>query len=171
MDVSGNPISVRGEETDFSLLRGIETPQRFSRAIAGPQALACLEDFCKSQWHLKPETLCTKAAQCDVTNSYADPDSLGSDRWLAMIAARQLCEGPLAVIDFGTAITCDALSAEGVFLGGVIGAGPEAAAQALLSKAAHLNLDEMCYAESDQYRHQCCQIRQSGVCGGRLKKY
>jgi len=145
--VSGDPIRVQGEETDFSLLKGIETPQRILVSnSAGPQALACLEDFCEGQWHLKPETLGAKAVQCDVTNSYADPQSLGSDRWLAMIAARQLCKGPLAVIDCGTAITCDALSAEGVFLGGVISAGPETAAQALLSKAAHLDLDEMRYA-------------------------
>lgn len=143
---SGNPIGVREEETDYSPLRGIEAPRRiFASNSAGPQALACLEDFCKSQWDLKPKMLCAKAAQCDVTNSYADPESLGSDRWLAMIAARQFCEGPLAVIDFGTAITCDALSAEGVFLGGVISAGPEAAAQALLSEAAHLDLDEIRY--------------------------
>ena len=142
----GDPIGVRGEETDFSPLRGIEAPRRiFASNSAGPQVLACFEDFCKSQWDLKPKMLCAKAAQCDVTNSYVDPESLGSDRWLAMIAARQLCEGPLAVIDCGTAITCDALSAEGVFLGGVISAGLETAAQALLSKAAHLDLDEMRY--------------------------
>ena len=143
---SGDPIGVRGEETDFSPLRGIEVPQSILVSnSAGPQALACLEDFCKSQWDLKPKMLCAKAAQCDVINSYGDPASLGSDRWLAMIAARQLYEGPLAVIDCGTAITCDALSAEGVFLGGVISAGLETAAQALLSKAAHLDLDEMRY--------------------------
>ena len=143
---SADPIGGRGEETDFSPLQGIEAPRRiFASNSAGPQALACLEDFCKSQWDLKPKMLCAKAAQCDVTNSYVDPESLGSDRWLAMIAARQLCEGPLAVIDCGTAITCDALSAEGIFLGGVISAGLETAAQALLSKAAHLDFDEMRY--------------------------
>ncbi len=143
---SGDPIGVRGEETDFSPLRGIEAPRRiFASNSAGPQALACLEDFCEGQWSLKPRILRSKPVQCGVTSSYADPESLGSDRWLAMIAARQLCEGPLAVIDCGTAITCDALSAEGVFLGGVISAGPEAATQALLSKAAHLDLDEMRY--------------------------
>ena len=140
----GDPIEVRGKETDFSPLEGIEALQRILVSnSAGPQALACLEDFCRSQWDLKPKMLRAKASQCDVTNSYADPESLGSDRWLAMIAARQFCKGPLAVIDCGTAITCDALSADGVFLGGVINAGPETAAQALLSKAAHLDLNEM----------------------------
>ena len=56
--VSGDPIRVRGEETDFSLLKGIETPKRILVSnSAGPQALACLEAFCEGQWHLKPETL------------------------------------------------------------------------------------------------------------------
>ena len=42
-------------------------------------------------------------------------------------------------------MTCDALSKEGVFLGGVISAGPKVAADALVKKAAHLDLDEMHY--------------------------
>ena len=142
----GEPIEYRGNETDLSALESLETPQSILVSnSAGPQALACLEDFCESQWSLKPRILRSKPVQCGVTSSYADPESLGSDRWLAMIAAHQLYKGPLAVIDCGTAITCDALSAEGVFLGGVISAGPETATQALLSKAAHLDLDEMRY--------------------------
>ena len=45
--VSGDPIRVRGEETDFSLLKGIETPQRILVSnSAGPQALACLVASC-----------------------------------------------------------------------------------------------------------------------------
>ena len=142
----GEPIEYRGDQTDFSALESIETPQSILVSnSAGPQALACLEDFCESQWRLKPRILRAKSVQCGVTSSYVEPESLGSDRWLALIAARQLWHDPLAVIDCGTAITCDALSAEGVFLGGVISAGPEAATQALLSKAAHLDLDEMRY--------------------------
>jgi len=142
----GEPIGYRSDETDFSALESIEAPQSILVSnSAGPQALACLEDFCESQWRLKPRILRARSAQCGVTSSYVEPESLGSDRWLALIAAHQLYKGPLAVIDCGTAITCDALSAEGVFLGGVISAGPEAATQALLSKAAHLDLDEMRY--------------------------
>ena len=142
----GEPIGYRRDETDFSALESIEAPQSILVSnSAGSQALACLEDFCESQWCLEPRILRAKSAQCGVTNSYVEPESLGSDRWLALIAARQLWQDPLAVIDCGTAITCDALSAEGVFLGGVISAGPDAATQALLSKAAHLDLDEMRY--------------------------
>jgi len=42
-------------------------------------------------------------------------------------------------VDCGTAITVDALLADGQFLGGVISAGPQVATQALLERASHLH--------------------------------
>ncbi len=53
-------------------------------------------------------------------NHYHDPAALGADRWAALIAAHHLTAGPVCVIDCGTAVTIDALSADGDFLGGVI---------------------------------------------------
>src|SRR6185295_17681015 len=46
--------------------------------------------------------------------------------------------GPCAVADFGTAITFDVVSAEGDYLGGVIGPGVEISMQALAERTAKL---------------------------------
>src|SRR5450759_5589525 len=58
--------------------------------------------------------------QCGVKNSYRNPAQLGTDRWAALIAARRHGFGAKLVVVAGTAMTIDALTAEGVFLGGVI---------------------------------------------------
>ena len=58
--------------------------------------------------------------QSGVKNSYWQPYRLGTDRWAALIGARQRYRGPLVVVNAGTAVTVDALTAGGVFLGGVI---------------------------------------------------
>jgi type III pantothenate kinase len=55
-----------------------------------------------------------------VTNSYRIPAQLGTDRWAALIGARALGAGAKLVVVAGTAMTIDALTAEGLFLGGVI---------------------------------------------------
>jgi type III pantothenate kinase len=61
-----------------------------------------------------------KARFADLTNTYLNPLQLGVDRWMALIAARQRTLEPVLVVSVGTAMTVDALTAEGVFLGGVI---------------------------------------------------
>jgi len=54
-------------------------------------------------------------------NSYEEPNSLGSDRWLAMVGSYELnpSEG-FIVVDIGTAITIDLVDNKGTHLGGVI---------------------------------------------------
>ena len=68
-----------------------------------------------------PYWLVPQHVQCGVTNSYLNPAQLGSDRWAALIGARQLL-GPRAamVVVCGTATTIDFLAADGQFKGGMI---------------------------------------------------
>lgn len=55
---------------------------------------------------------------------YRSPETLGLDRLAAAVGARTLVPGrTLLVIDMGTAITYDVVSAEGVYLGGNIAPG------------------------------------------------
>lgn len=68
-----------------------------------------------------PYWLVPQDAQCGVVNRYRNPAQLGSDRWAALIGARQLRDGrPTMVVVCGTATTIDFLNEEGVFKGGVI---------------------------------------------------
>ena len=80
----------------------------------------------------------SRAEQCGVRSGYADPALLGADRWAALIGARGFCAGPCAVVNAGTTMTVDALSADGVFLGGFIVPGVELMRHALARNTAQL---------------------------------
>lgn len=55
-----------------------------------------------------------------VRNAYDIPGDLGSDRWLTLIAAHALYQADICIIDAGSAITIDLLTAKGTHLGGYI---------------------------------------------------
>src|SRR5262245_64645060 len=64
-----------------------------------------------------------------------NPAEVGADRIVNGVAAFHLYGGPCIGVAFGTAITFDAISAKGGFLGGVIAPGPGIAAEALVAGA------------------------------------
>jgi type III pantothenate kinase len=66
------------------------------------------------------------------------PQELGADRLCDAVAAFAEHGGPCVVIDFGTAVTWEVVSAEGVYIGGVIAPGPGITAEALGGKTAKL---------------------------------
>ncbi len=74
-------------------------------------------------------------------HKYEEIKTLGSDRIVNVYGALKRFKPPLLVIDFGTAITFDYVSAKGVFEGGMIIPGPELSFQALIKKAARLPKD------------------------------
>jgi type III pantothenate kinase len=69
---------------------------------------------------------------------YDNPDEVGADRIVNAVAAYHRYGGPACVVDFGTATTFDALSAEGEYLGGAIAPGIGIAAEALFQRTAKL---------------------------------
>ncbi len=76
-------------------------------------------------WDLEPRWAVATSHAAGVSNGYDHPARLGADRWVAMVGARHhvLARGPgraALVVMVGTAVTVDALDAEGNFLGGLI---------------------------------------------------
>lgn len=69
---------------------------------------------------------------------YEDPRAVGADRIVDAAAVQHLYGGPACVVDFGTATTFDAISAEGDYLGGAIAPGISIAAEALFLRTAKL---------------------------------
>lgn len=69
---------------------------------------------------------------------YDNPQEVGADRIVNSVAAYEKYGGPCIVVDFGTAINFDAISARGEYLGGVLAPGIEISAEALFSRAARL---------------------------------
>jgi len=69
---------------------------------------------------IRAEWLAAERRFDDLANGYDDPAQLGVDRWMAVIAAHARKRGPLLVVSVGTAMTVDAVSTDGTFLGGLI---------------------------------------------------
>ncbi|MCL6594690.1 MAG: type III pantothenate kinase [Firmicutes bacterium] len=63
---------------------------------------------------------------------------VGSDILCNAVAARRLCGAPAVAVDFGTALTVDAVAADGAYVGSAIAPGIVTAAEALARKAAKL---------------------------------
>jgi type III pantothenate kinase len=72
-----------------------------------------------------------------------NPREVGADRLVNAIAAYERVQDACVVVDFGTAITYDAVSAEGEYLGGIITPGAEISVDALSERAAKLPKVEM----------------------------
>jgi type III pantothenate kinase len=81
----------------------------------------------------------SESSSMGVRNSYAVPEEMGVDRWLAMLAAHCLHEGPVCVIDAGTAITLDLLTTDGEHLGGYILPGADLMSRALTNATGRIN--------------------------------
>jgi type III pantothenate kinase len=67
-----------------------------------------------------------------------NPLEVGADRIVNSVAAFHKYGGPCIVVDFGTAITFDVISAKGEYLGGCIAPGLGIASEALFARAARL---------------------------------
>src|SRR6201997_819683 len=67
-----------------------------------------------------------------------NPHEVGADRLVNAVAAYDLLRQALVVVDFGTAITYDAVSGDGEYLGGIITPGAEISLDALYERAAKL---------------------------------
>ena len=67
-----------------------------------------------------------------------NPREVGADRLVNAVAAYERVQDTCVVVDFGTAITYDAVSAAGEYLGGIITPGAEISIEALYERAAKL---------------------------------
>ncbi|MDF3982485.1 type III pantothenate kinase [Luteibacter sp. PPL201] len=83
----------------------------------------------------------TPARACGVTNAYAEPHRLGIDRFLAMVDAWAEGRAPCVLASVGTALTLDALDANGHHLGGWIAPGPVLMQQSILGATAQVRPD------------------------------
>jgi type III pantothenate kinase len=99
-----------------------------------------------ARWRLPIEWLVATPAAAGVTNRYERPSQLGADRWASLVAARRrvLADGarpaPCVVVNAGTAVTVDALDADGVFRGGFILPGMRLMLRALAENTAALRV-------------------------------
>lgn len=84
----------------------------------------------------------TAAQHGALRNAYLHPQRLGVDRWLAMVAGWQQRASAVLVVDAGTALTADAVDAQGQHLGGYIAAGLDTGVRAILGHTRFATIDE-----------------------------
>ena len=76
-----------------------------------------------------------------IGNAYLTPETLGRDRLAAAVGAAALCPGrDVLIVDFGTAVTIDLVTADGTFRGGCISPGMKTRFRALHDYTAKLPL-------------------------------
>ena len=109
--------------------------------VAGESIAQQVAAWCVGHWGIDPQFITSGASFHSVRNGYREHRQLGVDRWLAVIAAQQLCpDQDIIVIDCGTATTVDTLTRNGQHYAGPIMPGCQLMQRALLANTAALNL-------------------------------
>lgn len=100
-----------------------------------------LEAALQRHFSVSPRFAASAAQAAGVRNGYAQPASLGVDRWLALLAARAQAPGAVVVLDCGTTMTLDVVDAGGQHLGGYIVPGLRLQQAALAGRSGALQVE------------------------------
>ena len=120
-------------------LEGIQADHISAIMVASvvPPLNMLLEEMAEKYFHLKAFFL-GPGVRTGMAIHYDNPQEVGADRIANSVAAFEKYGGPCVVVDFGTAITFDAISEKGEYLGGVIAPGIGISSEALFQRAARL---------------------------------
>ena len=103
-----------------------------------PRALHNLEVIATKYFHVDPLIAGEGKAGWPIQLDVDEPQNVGADRALNVIAAHEKHNGELIVIDFGTATTFDVVDSSGAYKGGIIAPGINLSLDALVNAAAKL---------------------------------
>lgn len=101
--------------------------------VRGAAAEEALVFWALRHYGLRPEFARPLSAALGVKSGYEEPERLGVDRWLGILAAFHAVGSSVVVFDFGSAMTVDAIDGGGVHLGGCIGPGMRMMERSLLT--------------------------------------
>ena len=101
-----------------------------------------IEHACTYYMNIKP-IMIDASVKTGLKIGYTVPKTLGADRIASSTAAYHLYGAPSIVVDMGTATTFNAISRDGVLLGGAIAPGIKTSLDALVSHASQLPLVEL----------------------------
>ena len=121
--------------------------------------------FCRKYLGHAPRWI-DAAAATGIIIHYLNPSEIGADRIVNAVAASNKFKTDLIVVDFGTAITFDLISAEGVYTGGIISPGISIAAEALFQKASKLPRVDLLAPPDNLIGHDTESSIKSGIIFG-----
>lgn len=143
----------RGEVVDFLKTETLDIPyleellEHYPAIEAAILASSRPSDEAVESWlrgRMKRFIRFDSGVEVPLRNAYRTPQTLGPDRLAAAVGAHGLYpDSPVLVVDFGTAITIDLVSAEGEFLGGNISPGARTRFRALHHFTGKLPLREL----------------------------
>lgn len=128
-----------------------------------------LIDAIQSHCKQAPSFARSSAEWRGLRNAYREPQRLGVDRWLAMIAGWHAQRGAACIANAGTALTVDVIAADGRHLGGIIAAGLAAQQRAVLGttrfemRAAHVDSDNLLGTDTESCVRQGAQLCCAGA--------
>ena len=144
MDNAGHIVSVAIIDTDAKMNKIKAVVAKILRGHAITKAIICsvvpkasktLEDILKKSI---PVEIVGRDIFVPIKNCYKNPKQVGHDRLVGAYGAMKIYGRPLIVVDLGTAITFDVVSAKGEYLGGAIVPGIRLSAESLFLKTALL---------------------------------
>jgi type III pantothenate kinase len=100
--------------------------------VMGPQHEQKLTEVLQSHYGFAPHIARTQAELLGLHCGYAEPERLGVDRWLAMLALWTQTQHGFCVVNAGTALTFDSVDEGGQHLGGLIAPGLVTSEKAVL---------------------------------------
>lgn len=89
-------------------------------SVIGTKENKLITDRLKKIFKSNIKQIKSSSSLLGVSNGYIQPKKLGDDRWATIVASSLLHEQPLIIVDCGTAISIDVVSAKGIHLGGYI---------------------------------------------------
>jgi type III pantothenate kinase len=107
-----------------------------------PRLTAALRDMTTRYFQLDPVVI-GPGVRSGIAIATDNPREVGADRIANSVGAWHLFGGPTIVVDFGTATTCDVISAKGEYLGGAIAPGVDISLEALFQRASALRAVEL----------------------------
>ena len=105
--------------------------------VTGPLAEAC------ERWLDARVTHIDARSKLPITLDVEEPLTVGADRIINTLAASRIYRSDCIVVDLGTATTYDCITADGVFLGGVIAPGVTTSADTLVRRTSKLPATEL----------------------------
>jgi type III pantothenate kinase len=135
-------VDLRGSVDPFAALGvalGTGTDRVLIANVAGAEVAASIAKVVASRRGSTAEFVRAEASAFGIACAYREPATLGVDRWLGMIAARHVLDGPFAVVGAGTAVTFDAVDAGGQHLGGLILPGDRLMIEALANNTGQID--------------------------------
>jgi type III pantothenate kinase len=139
-------LTARSSDESALLLSGLldVVGLSFDRDVRGvvigsvvPPVTEVLRTTCAAYTSVSPVVI-GPGVRTGIALRHDHPQDLGADRIANAVAVHALYGGPAIVVDFGTAISFDAVDATGAFVGGAIAPGVGTSADALVARAARL---------------------------------